>query len=90
MRRLICYSAVLIDYGSIGKLKVKINIDSIQPVKYADNRPVCKQRLEATDIGVVLHYGNGPDSCDINGARDLWIYKANDVLPGNPQCDTGS
>jgi predicted GH43/DUF377 family glycosyl hydrolase len=68
------------DYGSIGKLKVKINTDSIKPLIYADNRPVCKQRMDATDIGVVLHYGDGPDSCDISGARDLWVYRANDSL----------
>lgn len=67
------------DYGSVGRLKVKLTIDTIRPLKYNDNRPLCKFRLEATDIGIVLHYGNGPDSCDISGARDLWIFQANDT-----------
>jgi predicted GH43/DUF377 family glycosyl hydrolase len=68
------------EYGSIGRLTVKINIDSIKPLKYRDLRPTCKYRMEATDVGVVLHYGDGPDSCDIRGARDLWVYRANDSL----------
>jgi hypothetical protein len=67
-------------YGSAGKLKVRISLDSIKPLKYSDDRPVCKYRMDATDIGVVLHYGDGPDSCDIMGARDLWVYKANDSV----------
>lgn len=66
------------DYGSVGMLKVKLTIDTIRPLKYNDSRPVCKYRMDATDLGVVLHYGDGPDSCDISGARDLWIFKAND------------
>jgi predicted GH43/DUF377 family glycosyl hydrolase len=68
------------EYGSIGKLKVKISADSIKPLKYRDNRPTCRYRMDATDIGVVLHYGDGPDSCDILGARDLWVYRANDSV----------
>ena len=36
--------------------------------------------MDATDIGIVLPYGDGPDSCDILGARDLWVYRANDSL----------
>jgi predicted GH43/DUF377 family glycosyl hydrolase len=68
------------DYGSIGKLKVKIQTDSIKPLRYKDNRPTCKYRMEATDIGIVLPYGDGPDSCDILGARDLWVFKANDSM----------
>ncbi len=68
------------DYGSIGKLKVSITIDSVKPLSYKDNRPACRFRLEATDIGVVMPFGDGPDSCDILGARDLWLFRANDSL----------
>jgi len=46
--------------------------------QYLDNRPYPKYRMDAQDIGVVLPYGKGPDSCDYMGARDVWVYKAND------------
>ena len=68
------------NYGSVGRLKVRIRTDSILPLKYKDNRPTCRYRMDATDIGIVLHYGDGPNSCDIRGARDLWIYRANDSV----------
>ena len=68
------------NYGSLGMLKVKLSIDTLVPVKYVDNRPYPKYRMEAEDVGVVLHYGDGPDSSDIRGARDLWLYKANDSV----------
>ena len=68
------------EYGSVGMLKVRITVDTIRPLKYRDNRPVCRKRMEALDEGVVLHYGNGPDSCDMLGARDLWVFKANDSV----------
>jgi predicted GH43/DUF377 family glycosyl hydrolase len=68
------------NYGSVGKIKVKLTIDTISPLKYKDDRSVCRYRMDATDIGVVMHYGDGPDSCDISGARDLWLYKANDSV----------
>ncbi len=68
------------DYGSVGKVSVKIETYTLKPVQYKDNRPTCKYRMEATDIGVVLPYGDGPDSCDFLGARDLWLYRANDSV----------
>ena len=46
--------------------------------KYKDGRPECKFRLDAKDTGIVMPYGSGPDSCDYLGARDLWVFKAND------------
>ena len=46
--------------------------------KYKDHRPVCKYRMDALDMGMVMPYGDGPDSCDLLGARDLWLFKAND------------
>jgi predicted GH43/DUF377 family glycosyl hydrolase len=42
---------------------------------YLDNRPATALRLEAQDHGVVLRHGDGPDSCDIYGARDVWVYE---------------
>jgi predicted GH43/DUF377 family glycosyl hydrolase len=67
-------------YGSVGRLKVKLETDPVIPLSYSDKRPTCKHRMEATDIGIVLDYGDGPDSCDINGARDIWVYSANDSV----------
>jgi predicted GH43/DUF377 family glycosyl hydrolase len=34
--------------------------------------------MDAEDVGMVMPYGNGPDSCDLTGARDLWLFKADD------------
>jgi predicted GH43/DUF377 family glycosyl hydrolase len=34
--------------------------------------------MDAADAGIVMPYGNGPDSCDFLGARDLWVFKADD------------
>jgi len=48
--------------------------------KYKDGRPECKFRMEAKDGGIVMPYGGGPDSCDYLGARDLWVFKANDSI----------
>lgn len=67
------------NYGSVGMLKVKLTIDTLKPLKYRDDRPIAKYRMDAEDIGVVLHYGNGPDSCDYRGAREAVINKENDT-----------
>jgi hypothetical protein len=67
------------DWGSVGMLKVKLIIDTIRPLKYTDNRPVSKYRMDATDIGVVLPFGDGPDSCDIMGAREAIVNKEDDT-----------
>jgi predicted GH43/DUF377 family glycosyl hydrolase len=34
--------------------------------------------MDAKDTGIVMRYGDGPDSCDIIGARDVWVFKADD------------
>ena len=47
---------------------------SSQP--YSDNRPMATFRMDAEDAGIVLKYGDGPDSCDISGARDVWVFEA--------------
>jgi len=45
------------------------------PVIYEDNRPSAKFRLDAKDEGIVLKHGQGPDSCDYLGARDVWVWE---------------
>lgn len=49
---------------------------SSQASQYSDGRPEAKLRIEAHDRGVVLKHGDGPDQCDILGARDIWVYEA--------------
>lgn len=46
---------------------------------YPDNRPSAKYRLEAVDQGVVYKHGEGLDSCDYLGARDVWVWKYRDT-----------
>jgi predicted GH43/DUF377 family glycosyl hydrolase len=46
---------------------------------YSDNRPSAKYRLEAVDQGIVYKHGDGPDSCDYLGARDIWVWKFGDT-----------
>jgi len=42
---------------------------------YDDGRTAAQLRMEARDYGVVLHHGEGPDSCDAHGARDAWVFE---------------
>ena len=44
--------------------------------EYSDGRPATTLRMDATDHGIVLRYGDGPDDCDILGARDAWVFEA--------------
>ena len=43
---------------------------------YSDGRPMTVLRLDAKDAGIILSYGDGPDSCDILGARDIWVFES--------------
>lgn len=43
--------------------------------KYDDGRPEATPRMNAKDHGIVLKYGDGPDKCDILGARDVWVFE---------------
>jgi predicted GH43/DUF377 family glycosyl hydrolase len=63
MGRILFFAALLLASGS---------------PKYKDGRPECKYRMDAEDFGMVMAYGGGPDSCDLIGARDLWVFKADD------------
>jgi predicted GH43/DUF377 family glycosyl hydrolase len=52
-------------------------IVAANPVKtYSDGRPAARWRLDAVDHGVVLRHGNGPQQCDLLGARDVWVFQA--------------
>ena len=44
--------------------------------KYRDGRPAATLRMDAKDHGIVLRHGDGPDRCDILGARDVWVFEA--------------
>lgn len=44
--------------------------------EYSDGRPAATLRMDAKDHGIVLRHGDGPDQCDILGARDVWVFEA--------------
>src|SRR5687768_1288111 len=46
-----------------------------QSIQYPDGRPAAEYRLAAIDVGVVLRHGDGPDQCDVLGARDAWVWE---------------
>ena len=46
---------------------------------YPDGRPVAGLRMDAKDQGVVLRHGDGPDQCDLLGARDAWVFRHGDT-----------
>jgi predicted GH43/DUF377 family glycosyl hydrolase len=45
------------------------------PISYSDSRPHANYYINPVDMGIVLKHGNGPDSCDIYGARDIWVWE---------------
>lgn len=55
---------------------VFLSILSALSQNYSDGRPSATFRMDAKDNGIVLHYGDGPDKCDIIGARDVWVFEA--------------
>ena len=46
---------------------------------YIDGRPWTNKRILCKDYGIVLRYGDGPDSCDIYGAREANVNRVNDT-----------
>jgi predicted GH43/DUF377 family glycosyl hydrolase len=48
--------------------------DAQAPV-YPDGRPSTSKRIECSDAGIVMRYGDGPDSCDTYGAREAILNK---------------
>ena len=53
--------------------------DRSAPQKYRDGRPAATLRMEAKDHGIVLRHGDGPKRCDVLGARDGWVFEADDT-----------
>lgn len=49
-----------------------------QTSSYLDGRPAATKRIKCTDEGIVLRYGDGPDSCDSYGAREAVLNKQGD------------
>ena len=47
---------------------------------YPDGRPVAALRMDAVDQGIVLKHGDGPDKCDVQGARDIWVFQSGDTF----------
>jgi predicted GH43/DUF377 family glycosyl hydrolase len=43
---------------------------------YVDQRPYPVLRMDARDQGVVFRHGSAPDSADVYGARDVWVFQA--------------
>lgn len=52
---------------------------SASPKQYSDGRPVATLRMNAKDQGIILRHGDGPNKCDIRGAREALIFKEKDV-----------
>ncbi|MGZ3757269.1 MAG: hypothetical protein ACXVAY_07435 [Mucilaginibacter sp.] len=50
-----------------------------QTVTYKDGRPSASLRVQCVDEGVVLKYGDGPDSCDTYGAREAIVNQVGDT-----------
>ncbi len=44
-------------------------------IPYSDGRPHATYYINPVDVGIVLKHGKGPDSCDIYGARDIWVWE---------------
>jgi predicted GH43/DUF377 family glycosyl hydrolase len=55
----------------------ELQSNSIEKPVYSDGRPAPGLRMDAKDHGIVLKYGDGPDKCDILGARDVWVFEDN-------------
>ncbi|QMW04818.1 hypothetical protein [Spirosoma foliorum] len=50
-----------------------------QNERYVDGRPAARHRVDCNDQGIVLHYGDGKDSCDVYGAREAVLNKVGDT-----------
>lgn len=42
---------------------------------YPDGRPPARYRMDAEDTGRVLRHGDGPNQCDVYGAREAIVYE---------------
>jgi len=48
-------------------------------MKYSDGRPETTRRMDALDQGIILRHGDGPDGCDLLGAREALIFEEDGV-----------
>ncbi len=64
----------------ISLLFLIISINSAKAQSYSDGRPGAKLRMDAKDNGIVLKYGDGPESCDLLGARDVWVFESGGIF----------
>ncbi|MDP4291470.1 MAG: hypothetical protein Q8908_10355 [Bacteroidota bacterium] len=59
------------DVQETGSKIIRIN----KVINYPDNRPPVRYYVNAIDVGVIFKHGTGPDSCDVYGARDAWLWE---------------
>jgi hypothetical protein len=71
---------LLISMFALASAQSKTNLPQNSSKKYSDGRPEATLRMDATDQGIVLKYGDGPDRCDIRGAREAIIFKENNIF----------
>ncbi len=46
---------------------------------YIDGRPAASMRIPVKDEGIIVRYGNGPDSCDVYGSREAVVNRVGDT-----------
>jgi len=48
---------------------------AVGEMRYSDGRPVATLRMEARDQGIIFKHGDGPNHCDMLGAREALIFE---------------
>src|SRR6186713_2942734 len=75
---LFCVTMLILPWESMHAQSSSVKGSRIRPAadpgSYGDGRPTALFRLDVKDQGPVLLHGDGPDSCDYLGARDVWVY----------------
>src|SRR6476620_6182687 len=76
---------VVIPAASLGQQCLKTNatpvsskysqVNTMQPITYSDGRGGINYRLSSKDQGVIFEHGHAPNGSDIDGARDVFVYK---------------
>lgn len=61
---------------ALAALVVVASTVSAAAQEYRDGRPTATLRMDAKDHGIVLRYGDGPDKCDVLGARDVCVFQS--------------
>ncbi|MDP4283619.1 MAG: hypothetical protein Q8891_04305 [Bacteroidota bacterium] len=73
-RRILLYTTVFVCLVFI----FSSNAFAQAPV-YIDGRPAASMRMPVKDEGIIVRYGNGPDSCDAYGAREAVVNRVGDT-----------